>query len=85
MIALRLGQPTRRPLEILCLGAHADDIEIGCGGTILSLIERNPDVRIHWCVFSGSDERRREAEASAETFCNGAAGLTVEVAAFDDG
>src|SRR5205085_22040 len=46
-------------LKILCLGAHCDDIEIGCGGTILKLLEEYRKASVYWVVFS-SDERRAE-------------------------
>ena len=64
MIGWQLCRPADRPLRVLCLGAHCDDIEIGCGGTVLALGERHPDVRFVWIVCSASPERRREAEAS---------------------
>jgi len=51
---------------ILCLGSHADDIEIGCGGTILKLLQQHPNVNVCWVVLSGSDRRADEARASAE-------------------
>ena len=54
--------------SILCLGAHADDIEIGCGGTLLRLIAEHPGVEVRWIVFSANDERRAEANASAQRF-----------------
>jgi LmbE family N-acetylglucosaminyl deacetylase len=68
MINLNLGRPSGRPLHILCLGAHSDDIEIGCGGTILRLIEEYPDCRIHWAVFSARGIRKAEAEHAAGLF-----------------
>ena len=46
-----------RAIRILCLGAHPDDIEIGCGGTILHLLEANPDAEVCWVVFSGTESR----------------------------
>jgi len=55
-------------LNVLCLGAHPDDIEIGCGGTILKLIDEVDRVRFNWVVFSGDEKRRKEAQKSAETF-----------------
>lgn len=73
------------PLRILCLGAHADDVEIGCGGTILKLIECHGNVHAHWVVFSGSDDRATEARNSATRFLDGAAEQVVEVKAFRDG
>ena len=54
-----------RAPRILCLGAHADDIEIGCGGTLIELLGRHRPPRIDWVVFSGGPARRREAERSA--------------------
>jgi LmbE family N-acetylglucosaminyl deacetylase len=56
------------PLRILCLGAHSDDIEIGCGGTILRLLSEYDDVEVHWVVLGSSDERDGEAVASADKF-----------------
>jgi LmbE family N-acetylglucosaminyl deacetylase len=54
--------------SILCLGAHADDLEIGCGGTILEILTRRPGIDVHWVVFSANDIRAQEAQASAEHF-----------------
>jgi LmbE family N-acetylglucosaminyl deacetylase len=57
--------------NILCLGAHSDDIEIGCGGTLLKLIRDHDDLTIWWVVFSAEGSRSREARASAKAFLNG--------------
>jgi LmbE family N-acetylglucosaminyl deacetylase len=54
--------------SILCLGAHADDLEIGCGGTLLEIMARRPGVNVHWVVFSTTGPRAQEAAASAERF-----------------
>jgi len=54
--------------SILCLGSHADDIEIGCGGTLLKLLAENPDIAVTWVVLSGNEHRREEARQSAEQF-----------------
>jgi LmbE family N-acetylglucosaminyl deacetylase len=54
--------------QILCLGSHCDDIEIGCGGTILQLLESNPESSVHWIVFASNEVRKREAQQSAERF-----------------
>lgn len=67
MIGLRLDRPAR-PLEILCLGCHSDDIEIGCGGTILRIREEHPDAVFHWIVFSAEGERAAEAHQAAALF-----------------
>jgi LmbE family N-acetylglucosaminyl deacetylase len=71
-------------LSILCLGAHSDDIEIGAGGTILSLIASGVKLHVHWCVLSGGGQRSAEAMASAEAFLQGASSSKVEVADFED-
>jgi LmbE family N-acetylglucosaminyl deacetylase len=84
MMELRLDSPGTGPLDILCLGAHADDIEIGCGGTILELLARRP-VRVRWVVFSATEARRSEAEASALRFLDGASEAEVVVQGFTDG
>lgn len=60
--------PRRR---LLCLGAHADDIEIGCGGTILKLIQRIPKLEVSWVVFSAEGKRKQEALRSADQFLAG--------------
>jgi len=70
---------------VLCLGAHSDDIEIGCGGTILRLVAENPGVTVHWVVFSSDDARAAEATASAQRFLSGAADANVEIHRFRDG
>ena len=62
MKALQLATAGER-LSVLCLGAHSDDIEIGAGATLLSLIERGVLLDVHWCVLSGAGEREKEARA----------------------
>jgi LmbE family N-acetylglucosaminyl deacetylase len=73
------------PLRIMCLGAHADDIEIGCGGTVLRLLAEHPDASVRWIVFSGDGVRRSEAEDAAGRFLNGCRDRAVEVHGFRDG
>jgi LmbE family N-acetylglucosaminyl deacetylase len=68
--------------SILCLGAHSDDIEIGCGGTVLKLVAANPDLTIHWVVLSTHGDRADEARTSAERFLTGAPNHDVEIASF---
>jgi LmbE family N-acetylglucosaminyl deacetylase len=70
------------PLQVLCLGAHADDIEIGCGGTLLTLAEQRPDSHFHWIVLAAARERRREAELSAEHFLKSGGRRTVVLREF---
>src|SRR5258708_22710079 len=57
--------------NVLCLGAHSDDIEIGCGGTLLKLIRDHEHLTIWWVVFSAEGSRSREARSSAKTFLSG--------------
>jgi LmbE family N-acetylglucosaminyl deacetylase len=69
---------------VLCLGAHADDIEIGCGGTILKLLETHAGLDIRWIVFSAAEDRAREVQHSAEQFLAGAQSLIIETLRFKD-
>jgi LmbE family N-acetylglucosaminyl deacetylase len=68
MIHLNLDAGTKRSLQILCLGCHSDDIEIGCGGTILRLAAEYPDCEFHWVVFCAIGVREIEARRGAELF-----------------
>jgi LmbE family N-acetylglucosaminyl deacetylase len=81
MIPLALGG-NAAPLRILCLGAHSDDIEIGCGGTLLRLLDERPGSRVHWAVMSASAGRDAEARASAADFLAQAAEVTLTVKKF---
>jgi LmbE family N-acetylglucosaminyl deacetylase len=71
--------------SVLCLGAHADDIEIGCGGTILQWAKQSPDVAFHWVVFSANADRRGEAERSAQGFLRSCKTPKVNLHSFRDG
>jgi LmbE family N-acetylglucosaminyl deacetylase len=71
--------------RVLCLGAHSDDIEIGCGGTILRLIENSDRVEFYWLVLTSNPERAREAQRSAKAFLRGARRKTIVVKSFRDG
>lgn len=84
MVPLKLA-PRGRRLTVLCLGAHSDDIEIGCGGTILALLAARPGTRVHWVVFSAAGRRADEARRSATRFLRGAGAAHVELHAFRDG
>jgi LmbE family N-acetylglucosaminyl deacetylase len=72
------------PRRILCLGAHADDIEIGCGGTILRLAPERRDLEVRWAVFSATPERAGEARSSAAEFLGGVK-ATVTIGEHRDG
>ncbi len=71
--------------RILCLGAHSDDIEIGCGGTILQLLQNSNKLEFYWLVLCSNAERAREAERSANAFLGRARKKTVVVKSFRDG
>ena len=85
MLRLALAAPADRPLRILCLGAHSDDIEIGAGGAMLTLLERHPGAHVHWVVFSAPGDRAREAQASAAAFLATAGERRVDLHEFRDG
>lgn len=72
-------------LRVLCVGAHSDDIEIGCGGTVLSLLESYENVAVRWVVFSASEVRAREARDSAEVFLARARAKEIVVKGHRDG
>lgn len=74
----------KRKPKILCLGAHADDIEIGCGGTLLKLINDIRGTQFYWVVFSGDCKRAEEAKKSANIFLNGADSKTIIINAFQE-
>ena len=71
-------------MSVLCLGAHADDIEIGAGGTILGWIAAGVKLDVHWCVLSAARSRAEEARASAAAFLRGAASVRIDLAEFQD-
>jgi len=74
-----------RVKRVLCLGAHSDDIEIGCGGTVLRMIEQSKSIEFYWIVLSSNPRRAKEAESSANAFLGRARKKTVVVKSFRDG
>lgn len=68
MLKFRLEQPPESTYKVLCLGSHCDDIEIGCGGTILKLINTYPNIEFYWVAFSANALREQEAYNSANQF-----------------
>jgi LmbE family N-acetylglucosaminyl deacetylase len=69
---------------VLAIGAHADDIEIGAGGTVLRLIEDDPNLEFYWVVLTGSHDRMAEARESALAFL-GKTTASVTIPGFEDG
>ena len=66
MLPLMARRAGEAPLRLLAIGAHADDIEIGCGGTIAKLVEQGSLAEVCWVVLTGESKRADEARASAE-------------------
>ncbi len=85
MVELLLARVRRRSPRILCLGAHCDDIEIGCGGTLLRMTQERPGLVVQWIVFSATPERERETRNAARRFLRAAAAHSVTVHRFRDG
>jgi LmbE family N-acetylglucosaminyl deacetylase len=86
-VMMKLGLPSRKgsALRILCLGAHSDDIEIGCGGTILKLIKEHSRVDVYWVVFSAESVRAQEARKSARKFLTNVRQKEIVIKKFKDG
>jgi LmbE family N-acetylglucosaminyl deacetylase len=83
MLALQAaGRPVRR---VLAIGAHSDDLEIGCLGTVLALLQSEPGLSVHWVVLAAPGGRGDEARASAEVILSGAREHAVDVLEFRDG
>ena len=78
MLPLHLELPEERALSVLAIGAHPDDIEIGAGGTLLTLAEARPGLRARYVVLTGTEERHSEARAAASSFLP-EADLTIEL------
>jgi LmbE family N-acetylglucosaminyl deacetylase len=85
MPELTFPRPGGQRFRVLCLGAHSDDIEIGCGGTVLELLRARPRVECRWVVFSAAGVRAAEARRSARRFLGARAATAVELYTFRDG
>jgi len=85
MIQLDFLKDPDKELNILCLGAHSDDIEIGCGGALLRLMDEHPRLNIHWVVFGARGARVAEAQQSAEKFLAGVENKQILIKNFRDG
>jgi LmbE family N-acetylglucosaminyl deacetylase len=81
-VGLAGGAPLTR---VLAIGAHSDDLEIGCGGTMLALARANPGLTVDWVVLAAEGARADEALRSAEVLLSDAGACSVEVHDFRDG
>ncbi|MCW5632271.1 MAG: PIG-L family deacetylase [Rubrivivax sp.] len=79
---LGLNLPTGANPQFLFLGAHSDDIEIGCGGTVIELLKSYPRARVHWVVLSTGAGREVEARQASASLLAGVAEATVEIKEF---
>jgi LmbE family N-acetylglucosaminyl deacetylase len=84
MMKLLFDHSPKLPLKILCLGAHSDDIEIGCGATILRLTESMP-CEIIWVVFSADSVREAEAKECARLFLKAGTSSRIVIKNFRNG
>ena len=78
MLPLHLGTPSGRPLSVLAVGAHPDDIEIGAGGTLLDLAESRPGLQVQYVVLTGTGERQPRP-ATRRTPSSRRRGLTIDL------
>jgi LmbE family N-acetylglucosaminyl deacetylase len=85
MFKVQLAKPAGSVLQILCLGSHCDDIEIGCGGTILRLLQEHKNAVVHWVVFSSTPKRADEARRCATEFLEEAVKKEIVIKEFRDG
>lgn len=85
MLGLALDRPASAPIRLLAIGAHPDDIEIGCGGTLMSLLERGAVAQACIVVLSGERKRAVEARLSADALLSGVADGEIIVRDFPDG
>src|SRR6516162_1098889 len=84
MLSLQLPRPVTGSLSVLAVGAHPDDIEIGAGGTLLSLAASHPGLLAHYVVLTGTADRQTEASCAARAFLPGAE-LTVRLHDLQEG
>jgi LmbE family N-acetylglucosaminyl deacetylase len=85
MLPLQIGRSEAKPARVLAIGAHPDDIEIGCAGTVLKLIEQAAIAEVRWVVLSGDGERAAEARRSAEALLDDVPRSEVVLRDFPDG
>ena len=84
MLGVALARDRGTPLRLLAIGAHADDVEIGCGGTIRRLAEIETELSVAWVVLAAHGVRVQEARASADRFLEGVRVRDVRALDFED-
>lgn len=77
--------PAAAPLRLLCIGAHSDDLEIGCGGTVLTWLAGGRPADVTWVVLTAEGDRAREAKRSARALLQRASRHDIVLGAFKDG
>jgi LmbE family N-acetylglucosaminyl deacetylase len=85
MLSIRLGDHQPRIDHVLCLGAHCDDLEIGCAGTVLSLVGGPHPPAVTWVVFASDETRHAEALQAAEMLLREASQVQIVIKKFRDG
>ena len=85
MLNFRLHKKTDDPFALLVLGAHSDDIEIGCGGTILKLMDKYKNIKITWVVMAAQEKREREAKKSTRNYLKNIHNYKIITHQFRDG
>ncbi len=85
MITFSFANNSNEGIQLLLLGAHCDDIEIGCGGTLLKLMDHYKVRHIQWVVFASNPERKKEALKSAEAFTAPIEDKKIQIHDYKDG
>lgn len=84
MLSLVPDLPAKRPLRLLCIGAHSDDLEIGCGATVMNLLAGERPVEVTWVVLCAGGPRAHEARSSARSLLARAAAQSVRLCEYRD-
>ena len=84
MAMVNLSFDAKKELKLVALGAHCDDIEIGCGGAILKLINDYNVTEIKWIVFASNEQRKKEAITGAKKFLDGLKNVEITVLDYND-
>jgi LmbE family N-acetylglucosaminyl deacetylase len=85
MLGIIFNKENEARLNILCIGAHSDDIEIGCGGTILRLVDEFPNLNFYWIVLGSNQLRCEEAFNSANAMLRNVNDKKIYIKGFKDG